>query len=452
MRRSSDGLRIFIGILADGLRDVSMPQYDIIQEFITRHGGEDPMRLLLSRSKWPEVDMDAVVGTIEGRRRMEKKVPSWTTGGLIYPSTLCTEQCSSEVTALLKASIALRIADEGFRIADLTGGAGVDSWAFSLKAKEVLHNEADSKLSDSVQYNFSKLGRENVLFSSYMVVPDNVPEEGNSRHIRSLLEDFRPDIIFLDPARRSSSGKKVFLLEDCSPDVIPLMPSLLGQSPEVLMKLSPMADIPMVVSRLGKGVREVHVIGHEGECKELLIRISRGYEGEAALFVHEGGEEISLPISAEKECVPSFLDSEASIEGLAREEASLFIPGKAISKAGLFNWMSSHWGIAKAAPSAHLYFIRGKDSRSEESPMMGRALRIIRVLPLSSSNIKAIGKEFPKADVLAKDIPLSSEELAKKTGVSSGGEFMIVGCPVHCSQNPCGKDGRWLFVCRKTGK
>ena len=405
------------------------------------------MRLLLSKGKWPEIDMDLAVSTIEGRKRMEKKVPSWSGKGLIYPGRLCTEQCSSEETAMVKASIAERIFPGGFSLADLTGGIGVDSWAFSLHAKKILHNEADKNLSEAVRFNFGKLGATNAEFTSFKVVPDSVPETEEERHITSLLGDFKPDVIFLDPARRSFSGKKVFLLEDCSPDVTALMPTLLETSPEVLMKLSPMADIPMVLSRIGDGVREVHVIGADSECKELVIRISRGFSGAVTVHVHEGGKELIVPLGEERERKAFFLDSPEELVRMPESGGCLFIPGKTISKAGLFNWMSSEWKMAKAAPSAHIYFIGEGVSLGKEVSSFGRVLSIVEAVPLTSSSMKDIGKRFPKADVLSKDMPIQSEELAKKMGVTQGGEFMIVGCPVHFSGKD--KDGKWLFVCRK---
>ena len=426
-----------------------MTDYGIIQEFIREHGKEDTQRLLLSKGKWPQVDMDTVVGTIEGRKRMAKKVPSWSDSDLIYPGTLCTEQCSSEATALVKARIAGRIVGKGYRIADLTGGIGVDSWAFAEGAEAVLHNEANEVLSEAVEYNFRKLGRDNVSFTSFLVVPDNIPEEGNSRHIKTLLGEFRPDIIFLDPARRSETGKKVFLLEDCSPDVIPLLPSLLEEAPEVLMKLSPMADIPMVISRLQGNISEVHVVGSEGECKELLLRISRGHEGGITLFVHDGGRTITLPYEMEKSATPTFLNSPEELAGLAVDGGLLFIPGKAISKAGLFNWTSKEWEMPKAAPSSHLYFIPGGNPVPDEVPCFGRIMEIAEILPFSSSSLKSIGKRYKKADVLAKDVPITSEQLSKKMGVSSGGEMMIVGTRVHFGGDSSKDDNRFMIICRK---
>ena len=440
-------IRELFDILATGKDDWRMSVYEKIEAFILEHGNDDPVKLLLSKGKWKDIDVDTAVSTIEGRRRMERKIPSWNGHSLIYPDRLCTEQCSSEPTALLKASIAQRIAGKDFRLADLTGGIGADSWAFSLSGRQILHNEAKPALSEAVRHNFGVLGLNNVSFSSFMVVLDSVPEDDRSRHLDSVLGDFHPDIIFLDPARRSETGKKVFLLEDCSPDVIPLMPSLLRESPEVLMKLSPMADIPMVIGRLGEEVSEVHVVGLDGECKELLLRISRGFKGECTLHVHDGGRELVLPYRSEKESKAAFFSGE---DQFLHDTAGgkLFIPGKTLSKAGLFNWISEKWDMKKAAPSAHIYFIPEGKEIPKEASSMGRIFDIAEAVPFSSSVLKSLGKKYPKADVLSKDMPLTSEALARKLGVKSGDGVMMVACPVGFSDASPKGSGRWIFICR----
>ena len=142
------------------------------------------------------------------------------------------EQCSSSAAARYKAELAARLlqgADGGGlsgpatgRIADLTGGLGVDAWAFSAAAEEVLYNEMDPVLCEAVQANFALLGVRNAVFRNAEVRPGI---------IREILGGFRPDLIYLDPARRSATGRKVFLLEDCRPDLIGLQDELFSVCP-----------------------------------------------------------------------------------------------------------------------------------------------------------------------------------------------------------------------------
>ena len=97
--------------------------------FVQEHIGDDLTRLILDRKKWPDIDMDLAVSCIQSRRKLKGKVQEWFSNpDLIFPVGLSAEQCSSSATGIYKSGLALRIADErSFRLADLTGGLGVDS-------------------------------------------------------------------------------------------------------------------------------------------------------------------------------------------------------------------------------------------------------------------------------------------------------------------------------------
>ena len=91
--------------------------------------------------------------------------------------------------------------------------------------------------------------------------------------LNSRAESIGPiDLIYIDPARRDSQGKKVWLLEDCSPNVTKLLPSLLQLSPLVVIKASPLFDIDEAFRLFGEKC-SVEIISVRGECKEVLIEI-----------------------------------------------------------------------------------------------------------------------------------------------------------------------------------
>ena len=409
---------------------------DVFEQFLQDHADDDTARLLLGRATWPSIDMDLAVHTIEGRRRIRTKVPQWDgVPGMLYPTRLCTEQCSSAATARYKADLAARILASGTsgdaaptgRIADLTGGLGVDVWAFSEVAQEVLHNEMDPLLSDAVHNNFEELGIGNVVFRNAAVVPTaTLPAEsaaGAAGSVASILDGFRPDLIFLDPARRATDGRKVFRLEDCQPDVLTLLPELFEACPHLLLKISPMADISLVVNQLHP--REVHVVGADGECKELLLRLERGWEGTCTLQVTELAEDtatLRFPLDIERSAVPVY----AAAIGLT--DRLLFEPGKALAKAGLFNTISQQFGLLKLSRHTHLYLIPGKPGL--DLAAFGKTYQILEVHEFSGKALKALGKAWPQAEVTARDLPLSSDELRRRLGVRSGGDIHIFGCRI----------------------
>lgn len=461
---------------------------DSFEKFIVENENADTVRLVMACKEWPvpedaelaELDAKSLaVNTIEGRRRLRKKLPEWVAcTGLVYPSSLCAEQCSSSDTARYKALIVRRFINEYVgavtsmvgdpcrttgsatenkmvtepaevtigtrktgRIADLTGGLGVDSWAFSEVADKVLYNEMNPALAAAARHNFKALGVTNIFIKNSEATPDS---------IKGIFGDFRPDVIFLDPARRDSAGKKVFLLEDCSPDVLKMLPELFGISRFVLLKLSPMADITMAVERLdrtyeeylekasGKGwngqwVREVHVVASGGECKELLILLDGEWSEGYSLTCREDGKTLTFKpeeIAKAKACYPD--------STFAR---IIFEPGKSLTKAGVFNAICERFGLVKLARFTHLYTISEPLSDSEleqrTAPLkdFGKVFYVKEILPLNKASMKDVGKRYPHSEVSAKNIPMSSDELRTRLKVKSGDDAHIFGVRIETPYN-----------------
>ena len=494
-------------------------------DFILAHDGDDLAQLALARSRFAaEVDLagfggadgagtgtsgfDLALTTLEVRRKLRDKVPEWyALPSLVYPLRVSGEQCSSTVTARYKAAVAagapsetasapapctdggvlvhgspdlvLPCTDEvppvhgNLRLADLTGGLGVDTWAFAQVFGEVLYNEMRPELAAAAEHNFRELGLTNVRVRNCTLVPGSSVIPGSDRvsslipgsdpgspeaSVSQILDGFRPDVLFLDPARRASDGRKVFRLEDCQPDVLQLLPELLAACPHVLLKLSPMADITLVCKQLGR-VKEVHVVAADGECKELLLLLERDYDGPYSTTIFEDGAIMEIPGQARDEgngaatqipgqarndeggardegngAATQIPGQAGNDEGGARDEVSfvmadfdrpsfLFEPGKAMMKAGAFE-VPGQYGLEKLGKHTHLYV--GAEVPAELKPF-GKTFRILEVVPLNNRSVKAIGPKYPKADVTARNIPLTSDQLRAKLGVRSGGDVHIFG-------------------------
>jgi len=437
---------------------------DNFERFIVENEGADTVRLVMSRREWPTpgdpglAGLDAkslAVNTIEGRRRLRKKLPEWVAcTGLVYPSSLCAEQCSSSDTARYKALIVQRILNEyvgsgemtsgtrkAGKIADLTGGLGVDSWAFSEVACDVLYNEMNPELAAVARHNFKELGVTNIFIKN---------QEATADSLEDLIGDFKPDVIFIDPARRDSAGKKVFLLEDCSPDVLKMLPELFRISRFALLKLSPMADITMAVERLdrtyeeylektssqgwnGQWVREVHVVASGGECKELLVLLDREHEGGYSLTCREDGKTLTFTSKEIAESKVALPDST-----FAR---IIFEPGKSLTKAGAFNALCERFGLVKLARFTHLYTIGEPLSETELEERLkqfkdfGKVYFVKEILPLNKASIKDIGRRYPHSEVSAKNIPMSSDELRARLKVRSGDDAHIFGARIETPYN-----------------
>ena len=361
---------------------------------------------------------------------------------------LSAEQCSSSATGEYKAKLAERIAGkEHWNLADLTGGLGVDSWFFSQKAEKVLYNEMQTVLCEAARHNFEVLGAGNIEISNHAICPEKLL--GSARNEKGkdlnespagLLGDFHPDIIYMDPARRGEGGKKVFLIEECTPDVLTLKEEIFSICRHILIKLSPMADISMVCERLGATCREVHVVTSEGECKELLIWMdrewSKGYSITAAELPSGYPSKEASAITFAPE------DERTAHADIAVEIGEfLFEPGKSLTKAGAFNMTSVCFQIPKLGKSTHYYTV-SEDEKAEYLKKYGKVFKIISCLPLDKRSIKEIGKIYPKAEVTARNIPLTSDALRKKLGCSSGNEVHVFGLKSD-------KEGNLLIVCRR---
>ncbi len=424
-----------------------------LQDFILAHSDDDTAALILGRSKWPDLDMDKAVTAIECRRKIRSKLPDWyAEPGIIYPDTLCTEQCSSSFTARYKAEVISGLHGGRCKIADLTGGLGVDSLAFSRCGATVLYNEMDSSRAEAAEHNFTLLGAPDIR-----VMSEEAGPASKGSRIWQALAGFGPDIIYLDPARRSATGGKVFLLEECSPDILRMLPDLMGVCGRIAVKISPMADISMAESRLrsaGAGVEALHIVEHDGECKELLLILRRG-DGAAHTYpvtVVSPGGRLTVPSDMESGSRSRFLTSEAML----MERKWLFEPGKALSKSGLFSALCTLAAAPggepcpKAGRSTHLYFPDSPEA-AERVGGHGKIFRIRTVLPLCRQSMKRLAEEYPQCEVSARNIPMTSDELRKKLHARSGGDVHIFGIRTDfCGAEPQ-KPAGYLIVTERCG-
>lgn len=388
----------------------------------------------------------------EGRaQKVARKLPAWAAAGIEIPSALALEQCSSSATASYKAFLAGQAAaaanqDKINTILDLTGGLGVDSWAFSRMAERVVYFEQNAELAAAAVRNFAKLGADNIEVRNETVTPETELPEA--------------DLIYADPARRSAAGRKVFLLEDCTPDILTLLPMLLRKAPVVLLKLSPMADLAMLAGRLGSTLREIHVVESDGEVKELLCLLVRDSEPAEPQIIIAALPE---PDNEFRFCATEERAAEAVYATGVQAGDTLLEPCPALLKAGAFKLPCARWGLLKLAASTHLYLLPAAPGAETPSSAPGsqifpspgakspssapgsrffKAWRVVEVLPFGATAFRQLKRSYPRAEVTARNLPLGSDALRKKLGVAPGGDVHIFGCRLA--------DGRAvLLVCTR---
>ena len=368
-----------------------------VQRFLLENIHADPRKIALAKSPFEKVSSSELATQIESRQKTKKKLPLWyETDSIYYPPSISIEQASSESTALYKS----KLIPESQTVIDLTGGFGVDTFYFSLKAKSVIHCEINSQLSEIAAHNAKQLGRNNIQFIN-----------GDSIEYIVSNDNFY-NTIFIDPSRRVNT-KKVFKLDDCEPNIIQYQDELLKKSQQIIIKTSPLLDISLSISQL-KHVKEVHIISLKNECKDLLFVLEKNFNG--VPLIH------AAILNENKDFSFSFLEIEEkeAIYQIGEPLQYLYDPDVAILKAGCFKLVAERYKLDKLNLNTHLYT---SNDRIESFP--GRVFKVKETL---------VYKDFKKikaklsANVISKNFPLNVETLRKKHRIEESDNNFIFFC------------------------
>ncbi len=365
---------------------------DTVQQFIRDHLDADPQGLLLAAHRYPDVPMPYVAGQLLALRKVRDKIPGWYDPALRFPPQLSIEQASSERTARFKASLF-----SGLRMADLTGGLGVDAWAWAARFSRVVYVEQNPELVAAARHNFNVLGVHNIdcLLA-------------NAEDFLAVTEPF--DLLYLDPARRNTQQRKVFRLEDCQPDVLALQATLLSRAPQVLVKTAPWLDLKMAVRQLAT-VSRIWVVSVADECKEVLYLLKA-----AAPPADE------VPVTAvalgndQREFTFTWREEHAALAPLSAPQQYLYEPDAAVLKAGAFRSFAERFGLFKLHPNTHLYT---SDQLRTEVP--GRKFRLEVVCKYDR---KAVQRAIPggKANLATRNFPDPADVARRQLGLADGGD------------------------------
>jgi len=385
--------------------------------FISEHASDDTSKLLFAAKRFDGIDVPHCAVVIEARKKVKDKIPMWFENiKLDYPSSLSIEQCSSQSTAIYKQ----QFVESGYKVADLTGGLGVDSFFLSQKAQSLLYIEKNITLFNTVRENFSILGCSNIQYLN-----------SDCRDIIDNIESDSYDLLFIDPARRDNSSNRVYSIVECEPNLISMKDKLFRISDRILAKVSPMADISHTLAVLPE-CKEVHIVAVDNECKELLLYLEKGFKGMpkaiASNIHHDRCDSFPFFQNEERECKSSIIsaDSCQSLFDLS-EDRSFFIyqPNKAILKSGAFKLVAKRYNINKLSISSHLYV---SNSRIDGFP--GREFAIRDVVHFNKDGISYLKKQYPIAELLSVNFPLDTNTLRKKLGIRPGGERFLLATTI----------------------
>lgn len=375
--------------------------------FIRQHINDDVRDLALHTHNQPDVDLSIALTQIAGLQTLSSKVPSWTaTEGILCPARLSLEQCSSEITARHKATLITSYHGSRLRLADLTGGLGIDCAFLAPLFKEVDYVERQETLCQLAKHNFPLLG----LTHIHIHCTDGT----------DFLEDMpSADWLYLDPARRNSHGGKTVALAECEPDVSQLEEKLLAKAPHVLLKLSPMLDLTQALHTL-KHVREAQIVAADNECKELLLVLERNHSAEADDIPVTCFNLTNQTMTAHGFTFTRREEQAAPCPLAEKPRLYLYEPNAALLKAGAFRSIPTKFQIEKLHPNSHLYT---SDHLAEDFP--GRIFQVENWCGFGKKETKALLEGIQQANLSIRNFPASVAELRKRLHIGEGGDVYL---------------------------
>lgn len=387
-----------------------------LSSLLSQHQHDDVQQLALQRNRFPQLsdaDFRFFLQQIEGKQRTRDKLPTlnhlpdwW------FPVRLSCEQCSSEATAGYKAKI---YPSDCHTLIDLTAGYGVDTFFMAEGVHEAHYVERNAELCAIAEHNFSlyrpKIQVHNTTAEEFLTT---LPIPNSQYPIANNPYPISNTLIYLDPARRSQSGGKVFRIEDCEPNVIELLPTLRLHASHIMIKFSPMLDITAALRVLGRDW-DTHIVAVNNEVKEVLFLTGTG-------VMH------AVNIRATHTDHLVFSDEEektASLHIATAIQQYIYEPNAAIIKAGAFRLVGNRYELQKLDTNTHLYTA---DTLLPDFP--GRVWEVIE------AEVKDSKKQLDtkaKYSILSRNYPLSPEDIRKKYKLKDG-------------------DDRYLLAARHQGK
>lgn len=382
-------------------------------KWIDEHIADDPAKLRLKfAGKTVEgVDVAAAIIQIECRRKFSGKLAQTLASfpDFYFPSILAGEQSTSDILAQYHTSLV----PDGLEVADLTAGLGIDVLHFASRATRVVAVERSRALTDALRFNASGLHVDNL---------DIVNGDCREFVERCVAEQRRFGAIFIDPARRSADGSRVFALADCEPDVVKLLPSLKNICRLLVIKASPMLDITHTIGELSPAPIAVMAVGTPTECKELLMLIDFQAEGdydtmiEAVTLTASGAETFAFTAATERAATMP----EAG-KALA-EDDYIYEPSPSLMKTGVFKLLADRYKLNIFQPNTRLFH-----SSVKIDGFPGTCWKVMKIFPYASRIIKRFAREYPSVNVAVRNFGISADALRARLGVRDAGPLRLYG-------------------------
>lgn len=386
-----------------------------IKQFVEKHENDDVKALALQSKRYPDIDIHFAIRQIVGKQIAKNKIPTWyKNNDIIYPKHLSLEQASSEATARYKMQLC-----EGKSMVDLTGGMGIDFSFLATRFQKSTYVEQQQELVDIAAHNMAALELRNAIVI-----------QGDSTSYLAEME--KVDLIYIDPARRDSAGKKAVLIEDCVPNLKDIDDVLEEKADTIMIKLSPMLDISLAVKTI-KHIVDIHIISVNNECKELVFVKKSGINQSPTIHsinILNNNQTDIFTFSKENE-------EQLVIEYTNEAGKYLYEPNSSIIKGGAYKSVAKRFSLQKLHISSHLY-----TSDTLYSDFPGRRFVIENTITLNKKDIKTYLSGISQANITTRNFPLSVQEIRKRTKLKDGGDTYIFATTLA-------DEKKILFLCKK---
>ncbi len=374
-----------------------------MMEFVSEHANADvnALRLKYSGKKESQLgfNLEFALLQIEARKKASKKLPEFLShANFIFPTLLSAEQASNEVVAKFHASLV----EYSNSLLDLTAGLGIDDMSFAEIGVHVTACEIDTQKCNALSHNAKIIG---VADRIRIINSDSID------FIKNVSNKY--DVVYADPARRNSYGKKLHALSDCQPDILASMSEILSIAPRLLVKSSPLLDLTQICNTV-KDLNHIYIVCFKGECKEVLIDINKDlkFDGVTVIDLDHNGE-ISR-FFTEFNTSNNHLSVTLCDRIKPSEYLYLYEPNAGVMKTGAWSSLTSKYpALSKADPNTHIFL---SDVFYGDFP--GRIMQIIS--EPDKKELKSLKGE--KINIISRNHPLSAPQVSKKYSLTSGGE------------------------------
>lgn len=384
-----------------------VPEDNNFYDWVAAHSADDTSKLRFKYAgKTGDIDYTDAILQIDCRRKYARKLSATLAAAkqFYFPDTLSGEQSTSDLLTSFHASL---VSDADI-VADMTAGLGIDCMHIASRAREVIAVERQEKLAEALRHNAATLGISNIT-----VICDDCHE-----YLKTVADNSFSHV-FIDPARRDDSGRRVYALSQCSPDVVAMLPDLRRVASTVIVKMSPMLDISAVLSEL-PGTSKIISLGTATECKELIAVMAphtESYPSIEAVTILNDGSENCFTFSR-----PEETDAPVPVYGTPSVGDYVYEPWPALMKAGVPKLICSRYSLRKPAPNTMVFF---SDEKCDDFP--GTAYEVAEVITYESKNIKRLKKTYPVISVATRNFDISADALRSKLGVKEGGDLRLLG-------------------------